>query len=40
MSRRVWVVLASISCLCSQVIPDAMARGSKASLIVSVSGIA
>src|SRR6266508_3655777 len=33
-SRRGWVLLASNSCHCSQVIPDALARGSKASLIV------
>ena len=39
MSRRGWVLLASNSCHCSQVIPDALARGSKASLIVRVSGM-
>ena len=39
-SRRAWVLLASISCHCSQVIPAALARGSKASLIVGVSGMA
>ena len=39
MSRRGWVLLASSSCHCSQVIPDALARGSKASLIVPVSGM-
>ena len=31
-SRREWTLLASISCRCSQVIPDALARDSKASL--------
>ena len=40
MSRRAWVLLARNSCHCSQVIPDALARGSKASLIVGVSGMA
>ena len=39
-SRRGCVLLASISCHCSQVIPDALARGSKAFLIVPVSGMA
>ena len=34
MSRRGWVLLARNSCHCSQVIPDVLARGSKASLIV------
>ena len=38
-SRRAWVLLASSSCHCSQVIPDASARGPKASLIVRVSGM-
>ena len=40
MSRRAWVLLASNSCQCSQVSPEALARGSKASLIVPVSGMA
>jgi hypothetical protein len=40
MSRRAWVLLARNSCHCSQVMPDALARGSKASLIVPVSGMA
>ncbi len=40
MSRRGWVRLASNACHCSQVIPDPSARGSKASLIVGVSGMA
>ena len=39
MSRRGWVLLARNSCHCSHVIPDALARGSKASLMVRVSGI-
>ena len=38
MSRRACVLLARNSCHCSQVIPNASARGSKASLIVRVSG--
>ena len=36
MSRRAWVLLARDSCHCSQVSPDALARGSKASLMVRV----
>ena len=39
-SRLGWVLPASSSCHCYQDIPDALARGSKASLIVPVSGIA
>jgi hypothetical protein len=38
MSRRPWVLLAGICCHCSQVIPDALARGSNALFIVPVSG--
>ena len=39
-SRRGWFLLASNSCHSSQVSPDVLARGSKASLIVLVSGMA
>jgi hypothetical protein len=39
MSRRGWVLLARDSCHCSQVIPVALARGSKLSLIVRVPGM-
>src|SRR5262245_60851274 len=40
MRRRVWVLLASTSWNPSQVIPDRLARASKASLSVPVSGMA
>jgi MFS family permease len=39
MRRRGWVLLASNCCHCSQDMPDALARGSKASLSVLVSGM-
>jgi hypothetical protein len=37
--RRAWVLLANVACHCSQVTPNAVARASKASLSVLVSGM-